>query len=389
MAYRFQFLMTRALPAALFTFLTLAPVAAKSPPAALTYDELLEHSDQAKFQGNPEDALDYAAAAHKMRPDGLKATQAVEQRIQDGLPDTVSPETLAAIPVATSAIGGGLGTVASVSAYLPCKAQEPQHDWTFDHETYIYLKPATGSDGELKLFCRVHYTVPGDTRLAERMGSLLAIAHHAWAQKTGAPTANADAPFNVWLCRGGQSGGEQWRDNLYLYDLDAPRSSIEWIREIIHEYSHLAVPAIGGYTDPEYWANGYLGERLIVRWIQRTPGMPALVESAWGDFSGAANFDKLLIDPAIALYKKNGRSKTWLDRRDELGMRYFIGQMLTVDDKYGARTLAAAFGRLPRFREARASDMADALAEVVPAQPPVRTTRSAHKPAGDSGASTP
>ena len=382
MAYRFQFLMTRAAPAAFLALLMLAPLPAKPRDASLTYDELLERADQAKFQGNPEEALDAAAAAHRLRPDGLKATQEMEWMIQDGLPEHISPGTLAALPVSIGAIGGGLGSVASVNAYLPCKTQEPQHDWTFDHETYVYLKTPKAADGELRLFCRVHYTVPGDTRLAERTGSLLAIARQAWAQKTGAPTANGDAPFHVWLCRGGQSGGEQWRDNLYLYDLDAPRSSIEWIREIVHEYSHLAVPAIGGYASPEYWANGYLGERLIVRWIQRTPGMPALVEHDWGDFSGAPNFDRLLIAPAIALYKKNGPSKTWLERTDELGMRYFIGQMLTVDDKYGAHVLAAAFGLLPRFREAKPADMAQALAEALPAQ----AARSARRPAADPGA---
>jgi hypothetical protein len=389
MAYRFQYVMTRALPAAFLLLLALAPLPASPPAPALTYDELLEHADKAKFQGNAEEALDCAAAAHKLRPDGLAATLKVEQLIQAGMPNHITPATLAALPVSVSDIGGGLGSVASVNAYLPCKTQEPQHDWTFDHETCVYLKTAKATDNELKLFCRVHYTVPGDQRLAERTGSLLAIAHQAWAQKTSAPTANGDTPFNVWLCRGGQSGGEQWRDNLYLYDLDASRSSIEWVREIIHEYSHLAVPAIGGYTDPEYWANGYLGERLIVRWIQRTPGMPGLVEKAWGDFSGAPNFDRLLIAPAITLYKKIGPSKTWVTKRDELGMRYFIGQMLTVDDKYGPRTLAAAFGQLPRFREAKPEDMAAAVAEVLPAPKPGKHSLSARKPAKDPGSTTP
>jgi hypothetical protein len=166
----------------------------------------------------------------------------------------------------------------------------------------------------------------------------------------------------VWLCAGGHSGGEQWRSNLYLYDLDTPRSSIEWVREIVHEYSHLALPAIGGYSAPEYWANGYLGERLLVRWLMRAPRGPAQVEAVWGDFSGAANFSRLLLAPPLALYKKIGPNPSWLARKDEAGMRYLIGQALTFDDKWGSARLGLAFTRLPHFETATARDFADALA---------------------------
>ena len=55
-------------------------------------------------------------------------------------------------------------------------------------------------------------------------------------------------------------------------------------------------------------------------------------------------------------------------RTDEMGMRYLIGQILTLDDKYGARRLGEVFTRLPRFREAKASDFEKAVAETVPVQ---------------------
>ncbi len=73
--------------------------------------------------------------------------------------------------------------------------------------------------------------------LAARIARLLALAHQTLTQKTGQEAANGTEPFDVWLCAKGQTGGEQWRSNLYLYDIDTPRSSIEWIREIVHEYS--------------------------------------------------------------------------------------------------------------------------------------------------------
>ncbi len=250
-----------------------------------------------------------------------------------------------------------LGTLIVPKAYLPTHATEPVHAWRFSKVVYVYEPDAE----TLRLFCAVHFQSEDDGPLAKRIAGLLALAHQTLAEKTGREAANGTAPFDVWLCAKGQTGGEQWRSHLYFYDIDTQRSSIEWIREIVHEYGHLALPAIGGYTAPEYWANGYLGERLIVRWLMRLPDGPARVETVWGDFSGAANFDRLLIAPALAQYQKIGPSPVWLARKDEAGMRYLIGQALTFDDKHGGVSLGNGFARLPRFHEATPEDFAAAL----------------------------
>ena len=306
--------------------------------------------------------LEELAAAHKAQPESRAAALALEASVSAGLPPQIDPALLPDLPVSFSSLPYGLGTLVVPNAYLPTVAVEPQHGWKFAKVTYLYL-PVSGSNSQKStLFCAVHYASSSDAPLAGRIAGLLALAHQTLVQKTGRE-AGGTAPFDVWLCAGVQSGGEQWRSNLYLYNLETPRSSIEWIREIVHEYSHLALPAICGYDAPEYWANGYLGERLIVRWLQRTPNGPAEVTAVWGDFSGASNFDRLLIAPPLALYKKIGPNPTWLARRDEPGMRYLIGQALTFDDKYGAVRLGDAFRRLPRFQEATAKDFATALSE--------------------------
>ena len=302
-------------------------------------------------------------AAQKINPSSKAAAQALEASVSAGLPASLDPALLSDLPVNAAPLPYGLGTLVVPKAYLPTVTTEPQHGWKFSKVDYLYL-PVPGSHSRISsLLCAVHYPSAAEAPLAERMTRLLALAHRTLIQKTGREPANGTAPFDVWLCTGGQSGGEQWRSNLYLYDLEAPRSSIEWIREIVHEYSHLALPAIGGYNAPEYWANGYLGERLLVRWIQRSPTGPAEVSTLWGDFSGASNFDRLLITPPLTLYKKVGPSAVWLSRRDEPGMRYLIGQALTFDDKYGAARLGDAFALLPRFHEATAKDFAAALTQ--------------------------
>jgi len=304
-------------------------------------------------------SLSALVAAHQAEPNSRQAAQRLEDSVSAGLPSRLPNDWLPALPVEITLLPYDLGTLMVPRDYLPTHAAEPQHGWKFAKVAYVYLPGPQNS----QLFCAVHYPMTTDGALAARVARLLALAHQTLTLKTGQEAVNGTAPFDVWLCRGGQTGGEQWKTNLYLYDIDTPRSSIEWIREVVHEYSHLALPAIGGYDAPEYWANGYLGERLIVRWLMRESDGLARVEAVWGDFSGAANFDRLLLAPALAQYRKIGPSPAWLGRKDDTGMRYLIGQALTFDDKYGAQRLGEAFVRLPRFHEATAKDFAAALTE--------------------------
>ncbi len=306
--------------------------------------------------------LGMLVAAHRTEPGSKVAAQALEEAVSAGLPPHLDPAWLPDLPVNADTLPYGLGALVVPRPYLPTEASEPQHGGKFAKVSYLYT-PGTGAFTQsYALLCAVHYSSEADAPLAGRIGRLLALAHHTLVEKTGREAAGT-APFNVWLCAGGAGGGEQWRSNLYLYDLGSPRSSIEWIREVVHEYSHLALPPIGGYDAPEYWANGYLGERLLVRWFMREPKGPAEVSALWGDFSGARNFERLLIAPPLALYQKIGPSPKWLARHDEPGMRYLIGQALTFDDKYGSVRLGDALSRLPRFHEATARDFASALTE--------------------------
>jgi len=325
---------------------------------------LLIQAQKVADAGQTEEALGALVAVRRSYPTSNEAERRLESLVSAGLPPHLQSDWLTALPVEATPLPYDLGTLIVPKTYLPTHAEEPQHHWSFAKVVYVYSPDA----GSSRLFCAVHYPSTSDGAKAARIARLLALAHQTLTRETGREAANGTAPFDVWLCTGGQSGGEQWRTNLYLYDIETPRSSIEWLRETVHEYSHLALPPIGGYTAPEYWANGYLGERLLVRWFERAPAGPAHVEALWGDFSGAANFDRLLIAPPLALYKKVGPNPAWLARKDEAGMRYLIGQALTFDDKHGAARLGDAFRRLPRFREATAKDFAAALAESLSAQ---------------------
>ena len=157
--------------------------------------------------------------------------------------------------------------------YLPTEATEPQHGWKFAKVTYLYLPASAVNQQKAALFCTVHYESGSDAPLAGRIAGLLALAHQTLVQKTGRDAENGTAPFDVWLCAGGQSGGEQWRNPICTCTaMETPRSSIEWIREVVHEYSHLALPAHRRVRRP-----GILGERLSRRaayWCAGFSGQP-------------------------------------------------------------------------------------------------------------------
>ena len=303
-------------------------------------------------------------ARQKHAPDDKEITRQIEALVDQALPETITQDLLDALPVDCTTKKNGLGTLVIPKPYLPTRSAEPEHGWIFTKVCYLYL-PSGVQGSQLRLFCIIHYTRPADADLAARAALLLSITHKTLVQRFARPAANGDAPFHVWLCREGKTGGEQFRENLYFYDLDTPRSSIEWVREIVHEYAHLAVPAIGGYQSPEYWANGYLGERLLIRWLYRNSAARTMVEREWGDFSGAPNFMRLLVDPACALYRKVGPNAHWLRRKDADGMRYFIGLVLIADDKYGAPAIGGAMAELPRFQEATPMDFVEALSKAV------------------------
>lgn len=83
---------------------------------------------------------------------------------------------------------------------------------------------------------------------------------------------------DVYLCWAGQAGGEHLFDDdpqapkgysskvntIYIYDLPTFTDKMEQLREVAHEYGHASLPGVGGYDYPEYWANGFLGEKLFL-----------------------------------------------------------------------------------------------------------------------------
>jgi len=129
---------------------------------------------------------------------------------------------------------------------------------------------------------------------------------------------------DIYLAQGGTAGGEQrlvpdpevkdpygrtvTANVVHIYRMDTFTNARERAREVAHEYGHATLPAIGGYSAPESWANGDVGERLYLTWLYRD--MQAGT-AGWFDTVGATKEDlaaylKEKVDPLLVQIGTNG-----------------------------------------------------------------------------------
>lgn len=229
----------------------------------------------------------------------------------------------------------------------------PQH-WAFDWRIASY--GYEGSQQNLRFVVFSQERDPSNDRAAmvARMLSRL------WEYNYGTLGMDHSIEFgggrvDVYLCFGGKAGGEQLFDEddqygrpekvdtIYLYDLKSFTGPVEMAREVAHEYGHATLNPIGGYTEPEYWANGYLGERLFVRHVTELMEKGLLgPEDAMG--ATAAQLRAWVtsnVDPLVAQAAANGPNPAPLKDKSKAGMDAYLGLALYVDTLFPERV----FGR--------------------------------------------
>ncbi|HEY0866580.1 MAG TPA: hypothetical protein VGE01_04350 [Fimbriimonas sp.] len=148
-----------------------------------------------------------------------------------------------------------------------------------------------------------------------------------------------DGIIDVYLCWGGQAGGEQLYDQevvrnrpvkvntIYIYDLASFTEPVEKLREVAHEYGHASLPPIGGFDEPEHWANGYLGEKINLAYLRDG------LAKGWftpDDTMGAtqAQLDlwvKSNVEPLVAKAASDPPSEPRLAGKDKASMDAYIG----------------------------------------------------------------
>lgn len=174
---------------------------------------------------------------------------------------------------------------------------------------------------------------------------------------------------SVYLCWGGKPGGEQLfgeehrkvvtkRDNgeentrmvdvkvntIYIYDLNSFKDPVEMAREVAHEYGHAVLPPVGGFKDPEDWGNGYLGEKLFLRWLRNDlkAGKIETMDTMTASVAELDDWVKKNADPLEAKIAVNGPELGLLEGQGQGAMNEYIGLNLLMETILPPKVFAMA-----------------------------------------------
>ncbi len=259
----------------------------------------------------------------------------------------------------------------------------PKQQWSFDWRTAVYGAEGKQEPIRFVIFSQEQNSgnnrAPKVARMLERLWE-----YNFKALKLDHSTIFGEGRIDVYLCWGGKAGGEQLFDSdddsyghgqkvntIYLYDLNSFTSPVEMAREVAHEYGHASLPPIGGYREPEDWANGYLGEKLFLRHIETEMAAERLSPA---DAMGATLPQLKVwvasnVDPLVARAAVNGPNPADLKDRSKAGMDAYVGLALYIDTVFPEGVFSRS---MQLVGSTEAVDYPDAI--VLAAEEPARYT---------------
>ncbi len=228
----------------------------------------------------------------------------------------------------------------------------PKQGWTFDWTDGGYVKSDTGYGLRFNVYSQESTQTSARPESVTR--TLLQLFSYNYSKLGLDHADDFDRIVSVYLCYGGDPGGEQLFDaekelrfvgrkvnTIYFYDLRSFNDPVETTREVAHEYGHATLPPVGGFTDPEDWANGMLGEKLYMSYLAEARKTGTLgAEDTFGASAAALgawvqkNVDPLVEDAALKGPRAFGK--------DKAGMDAFLGLALWTGRLYGVRAMTRA-----------------------------------------------
>lgn len=177
------------------------------------------------------------------------------------------------------------------------------------------------------------------------------------------PVNTGPKPLNVesqttalskpWQAIAGQN--ESTPGEIMFWKASFNRSEGEWLRELAHEYGHVALPPFGGFRPPlEPYGNGLVGETLGMMWAAQNPDALSL-----GSTDSRADFLLHVQKQAIPARLAFIRSDPTAPRSNgtSADLKFLQGLTVVVERVYGAPLLGRAFAPLS-LRSAGAQSIA-------------------------------
>lgn len=223
--------------------------------------------------------------------------------------------------------------------------KDPFEGLTFRYSLALYTQsplgektPSSKGEGRKKewfLRYRLYYRKAKHQTLAVEIGRFILVGHHLIEKKLSLPLFYGESGVaDIWLLDAGEAGAEQKGENLFFYQVEKPRSPLEWLREIAHELGHLALPGWSGFQEPEGWANGDLGERLLLHWLSQE-----------GDYTFGGRvvsfqpYLKQYYEPILLRFIAEGWDGQQVWRRDQKAFEMTLGLALYIEYAHGAEGL--------------------------------------------------
>ena len=197
--------------------------------------------------------------------------------------------------------------------------------------------------------------------LAARAANLLLRFYWYGREYLGcAPGGQKPQEVRLWLTEAGAAGGEQAGQDLFLYEVDKARAPVEWMRELAHEWGHLILPQVGGFTAPEATADGVLGECLLLGWLADEVGdiagapLPAaqtqrLLDAMWEGSVDLAPLLRTQTDEPVRRWLADTPDSELVVATSREGMEYLVGFAQYIAAAHGeemlGKTLSALQGK--------------------------------------------
>lgn len=237
--------------------------------------------------------------------------------------------------------------VSNSDGKLPQTRVSPKHEWGFDYLTvgYAAQKPDP-------LQWDIRFRIYAQERLAKAdLAPLVARCMlRLWEYNFDHLKIDHAVAYrslvDVYLAKQGLAGGEQGfmadpfdptpegkartSNVIYIFHMDSFTDFLEMVREVAHEYGHATLPPVGGFTAPEAWANGELGERLYLRWMlgEMKTGDMKPIDTMGADATMLTKYVATKVTPLESAAATYGPRATTLKGTNKAAMDAYLGLAL-------------------------------------------------------------
>ena len=228
----------------------------------------------------------------------------------------------------------------TISVNEPVAVKDPRSGAPLSGLTQVYAE----QNGLLRIRFQIRHDAEKDGDLAQRLGRIGGLVAEA-SDRLLKYTNRARYPVAVRLSRSGTAGAEQWANAITFWRVDVPRASLEWARQMAHEWGHASLPGLTGYTEPEAWTNGDTGERIYLSTLHEWGWL-----KAWDPAIDVKVYIENRLSAPVRRWAKTGPVQALIGSRGAEGYGHAVDTALYVNAVYGPWILARTLDRMQSNR---------------------------------------